>query len=67
MKTKRFISIYLVYTDMRKVKIKEETEIKVKGIIGFLERRVTPFGNGAKVDCPKEFMQKRVYLIICGD
>lgn len=47
--------------------MKEETEIKVNGIVGFLERRVTPFGNGAKVDCPKEFMQKRVYLIICKD
>jgi len=52
---------------MRKIKLKEKTEIKVKGILGFLERKVTPFGNGAKVDCQKEFIGKRVYLIICKD
>jgi len=52
---------------MKRVKIKEKTEIKVNGIIGFIERKVTPFGNGAKVDCPKEYTKKRVYLIICRD
>ena len=52
---------------MRKLNIKEKTEVKVTGILGFLERTVTPFGNGAKVDCPKEFTGKRVYLIICKD
>lgn len=52
---------------MGKVKIQEKTEIKVKNIVGFLEKKVTPFGNGAKVDCPKEFIKKRVYLIICRD
>ena len=52
---------------MRKITMKEKTEMKVSGIVGFLERRVTPFGNGAKVDCPKEFTGKRVYLIICKD
>lgn len=48
-----------------RVKLKEKTEIKVTGILGFLKKTVTPFGNGAKVDCPKEYMGKRVYLIIC--
>lgn len=36
-------------------------------IMGFLERRVTSFGNGAKVDCPKAFLGKRVYLLVCHD
>ncbi|MHB8361131.1 MAG: DUF2080 family transposase-associated protein, partial [Thermoplasmataceae archaeon] len=31
------------------------------------ERRVTKFGSGAKVDCPKEFLGRRVYLIITRD
>ena len=47
-----------------RAKLKEKTEIKVTGIQGFLEKTVTPFGNGAKVDCPKEYTGKRVYLII---
>jgi len=36
-------------------------------ILGFLERRVTPFGNSAKVDCPKRFIGKRVYLVVCRE
>ncbi|RLI86261.1 MAG: hypothetical protein DRO76_04205 [Candidatus Altiarchaeales archaeon] len=24
--------------------------------VGFIEKRVTPFGTGAKVDCPKEYL-----------
>ncbi|MHB8553931.1 MAG: DUF2080 family transposase-associated protein, partial [Thermoplasmataceae archaeon] len=28
---------------------------------------VTKFGSGAKVDCPKEFLGRRVYLIITRD
>lgn len=44
--------------------VKFQTEITLKGILGFIKRKVTPFGNGAKVDCPKEYLGKEVYLII---
>jgi len=50
---------------MRKVIVTEKTEVRVKNIVGFIERVVTPFGNSAKVDCPKAYVGKRVYLIIC--
>ncbi|MBU7033249.1 MAG: DUF2080 family transposase-associated protein [Theionarchaea archaeon] len=36
-------------------------------VIGFLEKRVTPFGTGAKIDCPKEYLGKRVYVLVCKD
>jgi putative transposon-encoded protein len=36
-------------------------------VIGFIEKRVTPFGNSAKGDCPKEFIGRRAYLIISKD
>lgn len=52
---------------MRKVLVKDKTEIYVKGIVGFIERVVTPFGTSGKVDCPKAYIGKRVYLIICRD
>lgn len=52
---------------MRKVDVKEKTKISVEGIEGFIERIVTPFGNSAKVDCPKIYIGKRVYLIIRKD
>ena len=29
-----------------------------------MDGNVTKFGTGAKVDCPKEFLGRRVYLII---
>jgi putative transposon-encoded protein len=52
---------------MKIVKIKKETELHVKGILGFLKRKVTKFGTGAKVDCPKEYLGKTVYLVICDE
>jgi putative transposon-encoded protein len=32
-----------------------------------MEKTVTRFGSGAKVDCPKEFLGKKVFLIIKKD
>ncbi|MCG2717798.1 MAG: DUF2080 family transposase-associated protein [Nanoarchaeota archaeon] len=32
-----------------------------------MRRKVTKFGTGAKVDCPKEYLGKDVYLIIVED
>ncbi|MEM0130215.1 MAG: DUF2080 family transposase-associated protein [Thermoplasmatales archaeon] len=49
---------------MRKVHIKEGNHITVKNIQAYMERTVTKFGSGAKVDCPKEFLGKRALLII---
>jgi putative transposon-encoded protein len=43
------------------------TEIKVTGIIGFLKRKVTAYGTGAKVTCPKEYLGKTVYLVITNE
>lgn len=45
-------------------KLVEKTEIKVTGIVGFFEKEVTKFGTGAKIDCPKEYMDKKVYVIV---
>ena len=49
---------------MRSIKV-ENHELEVKDdILGFFEKRIVPHGNGAKVLCPKEFIGKRVYVII---
>jgi len=51
---------------MRRIELKNETlTLEEKGVLGFLEKEVTAFGNSAKVDCPKRFIGKRAYLIIC--
>ncbi len=52
---------------MKKAKLKPQTEITVKGIKGFMIKRVTSFGTGAKVDCPKEYLKSKVYLIITDE
>ena len=49
---------------MKKVKIVEKSTLTLKGIKCFLEREVKPFGTGAKVDCPKEYLGRKVYLVI---
>ena len=52
---------------MGKVAIKEKSELKIKNIKGFFEKIVTKFGTGAKVDCPKEYLGKKVYLVIVDE
>jgi putative transposon-encoded protein len=49
---------------MKKIKINPKTEIFIKNIAGFIKRKVTPFGTSAKVDCPKEYLGREVYLVI---
>jgi putative transposon-encoded protein len=49
---------------MKRVKLEFRTELKIKGILGFMKKKVTRFGTGAKVDCPKEYLGKIVYLVI---
>ena len=52
---------------MRKIKVSKGKLYLSEKVIGFIEKRVTPFGSGAKVDCLKKFIGKRVYIIICKD
>lgn len=49
---------------MKKIKLNVKTELNLKDIRGFLVRKVTKFGTSAKVDCPKEYLGKKVYLVI---
>ncbi len=52
---------------MSKVKLNLQNELKLKNIKGYIEKIVTPFGTGAKVDCPKEHLGNKVILIIIDD
>lgn len=49
---------------MKKVPLKAQRRLVIVGIRGFLIRKITPFGNSAKVDCPKEYLGRKVYLVI---
>jgi len=52
---------------MKRVKLELATELMIKGIVGFMKKRVTSFGTGAKVDCPKEYLGKSVNLVIIDE
>ena len=49
---------------MKKVEIQPQNHLEIEGIEGFIVRKVTKFGNSAKVDCPKEYLGRTVYLVI---
>ena len=49
---------------MKKVPISLQTHFEIDGIQGVIVRKVTKFGNSAKVDCPKEYLGRTAYLVI---
>lgn len=49
---------------MKKVKMQSASELTIKNIEGFMIKKVTNFGTGAKVDCLKEYLGKTVYLVV---
>lgn len=49
---------------MNKVKIIKKNKLIIEDIEGFMKRKVVPVGNSAKVNCPKEYLGRKVYLVI---
>lgn len=49
---------------MRKIETILSNEVKVDNIKGYFERKVTKFGTGAKIDCPKEYLGLEVVVIV---
>ncbi|MBI5072296.1 DUF2080 family transposase-associated protein [Candidatus Woesearchaeota archaeon] len=46
------------------LRVKNKLEIVDNDIEILLEKFVTKFGTGAKIDCPKEFLGKKAYVVI---
>jgi putative transposon-encoded protein len=51
----------------RKIDVTKATALRVTGIEGFFKKEVTKFGTGAKIDCPKEYLGKTVYVAVCAE
>ena len=49
---------------MKKVPMNVATRLEIEGIQGFFIKKVTKFGTSAKVDCPKQFIGRTVYLVV---
>jgi putative transposon-encoded protein len=55
----------LVY--MANIKL-EKGKIELKDSYEFIfEKKITKFGNGAKIDAPKEMLGRKVYVIVRKD
>jgi putative transposon-encoded protein len=52
---------------MKKVPFIVTNEINVSNIIGYFEKRVSKFGTGAKVDIPKEYLGRKVVILVSKD
>jgi putative transposon-encoded protein len=52
---------------MKRVKITKRSILTLRGIKGFLERVVKPFGTSARIDFPKEFIGKKVYVVVVDE
>ena len=52
---------------MRRIEVKSGKLVLTEDVIGFFQKTVTRFGTGAKIDCPKEFIDKTVYVVVCDD
>ena len=49
---------------MRTLTIKKEKLQLKDDIETVLEKQVNKFGSGAKIDCPKQHLGKKVYVIV---
>lgn len=52
---------------MRSIELNKGNLVLKDKIEGFLERTATPLGNSGKIDCPKRFIGRRVYILIAQD
>ena len=49
----------------REIKAVKSGKITIKDDVEEIyEKKVTPYGNGAKLDAPKKYMNHRAYIII---
>lgn len=52
---------------MRKIKETFSNEVTIKNIAGYFEKVVTKYGTGAKVDAPKNYLGKKVIVVVLRD
>ena len=56
--------MYIILLFMRTLITKNQKLELKDDIETIFEKPVTKFGNGAKIDCPKQYLKRKVYVII---
>jgi len=49
---------------MKRAVVQEAVTLTVDGVEAFYKKTVTAFGTGAKIDCPRQYLGRNVYVII---
>jgi len=49
---------------MRTLKIKNKKLELKDNLEVIFEKQVTKFGSGAKIDCPKRYLNRKVYVLV---
>ena len=49
---------------MKKVDVKIVNKVEIRNAKALMIRKVTRFGTSAKVDCPKRYLGRTVYLVV---
>jgi len=49
---------------MRKFKFKDDEFLMKSKVDFFFEKKITKFGNGAKIDAPKAFIGRKVIILV---
>lgn len=50
---------------MRKFKFRKNRFTLESEVEHFFEKKITKFGNGAKIDAPKQYIGKKVIVLVC--
>jgi putative transposon-encoded protein len=56
--------MYILHPLVRKIHVEKGKLVLTDDVTCFFQKTVTPFGNGAKIDCPKKFLGKTVYVVV---
>ena len=52
---------------MRKFKFQKNKFTLESEVIFFFEKKITKFGNGAKIDAPKNHIGKKAIVLVCKE
>lgn len=65
--TTKYIRISIDIHSMRKIQLGGEDFVLKEEVEIVYEKKITPFGNSAKIDAPKKYRGWRAYVIIVKD
>jgi len=44
--------------------MKKQNKLTLENVEAYFTKDVTKFGSGAKIDCPKQYLGKKAYIVI---